>query len=282
LADTDQDAESMKASARGAAKVATALGDAIYREGSLKAGALPDLEDREAPRDAWRHALTILDRAGELDCADGVRASIRLWSVRAGRVKGTDELGAQKLDVWIVERLSLLPETDRERWRFVIRQAELNPFEVLLRDYPSLVDRYAQSLGANHPDVLKARIRNVRFHVGAALVSIQTEPKLDGIPYLRGDTLKRHWLATAQLSSETLQDAVAVFGHDHSVTTSARLWDLAAQGHAFGPEHARPLYEALLRDVTVDAATRSEFERQVEATWAGISEDPLKGIWWGP
>jgi len=60
------------------------------------------------------------------------------------------------------------------------------------------------------------------------------------------------------------------------------VWDLAAQGHAFGPEHARPLYEGLRRDVTADAARRSEFERQVEATWAGIAEDPLKGIWWGP
>ncbi len=278
----DHDAESIKAAARGAAKVATALGDAIYREGALKAGALPDLADREAPRDAWRHALTILERADELDCADGVRASIRLWSVRAGRVKGSDELGAQALDGWIVDRLSLLPATDRERWRFVIRQAELNPFEVLLKDYPPLVDRYADALGANHPDVLKARIRNVRFHVGAALVSLRTEPKLDGIPHLRGEALAQHWLATARLSATTLRDAQEVFGQDHSVTTSARLWDLAAQGHAFGPEHARPLYEALRRDVTADSAIRSEFERQVEATWAGISDNPLKGIWWGP
>ncbi len=282
FAAADHDAESMKACARGAAKVATALGDAIYREGALKAGALPDLADREAPRDAWRHALNILERADELDCADGVRASIRLWSVRAGRVKGSDEQGVLAIEPWIGERIDLLGERDPDRWRFVVRRTELDNYEGLLVNYPGLIDKYATALGPTHPDVVKSRIRNVRFHVGAALESHRHETKRSGIPLLRGEELQSHWLHTAGLSKGVVTDATRVFGQDHSITTSARLWDLAAQGHAFGPEHARPLYEALRRDVTADAAQRSEFERQVEATWAGISEDPLKGIWWGP
>ena len=282
FAAADHDAESMKACARGAAKVATALGDAIYREGALKAGALPDLANREAPRDAWRHALTILERADQLDCADGVRASIRLWSVRAGRVKGSDEQEVLAIEPWIGERLDLLGERDPDRWRFVVRRTELDNYEGLLANYPGLIDKYATALGPTHPDVVKSRIRNVRFHVGAALESHRHETKRSGITLLRGEELQSHWLHTAGLSKGVVTDATLVFGPDHSITTSARLWDLAAQGHAFGPKHALPLYEALRRDVTADAAQRSEFVRQVEATWAGIAEDPLKGIWWGP
>ncbi len=278
----DRDDESIKAAARGAAKVATALGDAIYREGALKAGALPDLADREAPRDAWRHALTILERADELDCADGVRASIRLWSVRAGRVKGSDQQQVLAIEPWIGDRLDLLGERDPDRWRFVVRRAEIDDYTGLLANYPPLIDEYAAALGPTHPDVVKSRIRNVRFHVGAALESQRHDTKRKGIPLLRGGELQSHWMHTAGLSNGVVTDATRVFGPDHSITTSARLWDLAAQGHAFGPEHARPLYEALRRDVTADSARRSEFERQVEATWAGISVNPLNGIWWGP
>ena len=269
--------------ARGAAKVALALGDALYRAGAIQAGALPNLADREAPRQAWRNTMHLLEAIDESGHPDAIRAAIRLWSVRTGRDPSVpDEHAAATLEMWIVDRVDALPVDDPDRWRFVMRQAELADYESLLKQYPPLLERYAAAMGARHPDVVKARIRNVRFRVGAGLETHLRETKQSGVPFLRGSVLQAHWEQTAELSHAVVQDACQVFGEDHSVTTSARLWDLAAHGHAFGAEAARPRYDRLLQAVSTAEAMTSDFQRQLDATWQGITVHPIQGIWWGP
>jgi serine/threonine protein kinase len=268
---------------RGAAKVALALGDALYRAGAIQAGALPNLADREAPRQAWRNAMHLLETIDESGHPDAIRAAIRLWSVRTGRDPSVpDEHAAATLEMWIVDRVDALPVDDPDRWRFVMRQAELADYESLLKQYPPLLERYAAAMGARHPDVVKARIRNVRFRVGAGLETHLRETKQSGVPFLRGSVLQAHWEQTAELSHAVVQDACQVFGEDHSVTNSARLWDLAAHGHAFGAEAARPRFDRLAEVIRVGESTTSDFQRQLHATWQGITVDPVQGIWWGP
>jgi hypothetical protein len=269
--------------ARGAAKVALALGDALYREGAIQAGALPNLADREAPRQAWRSTMHLLEVIDESGHPDAIRAAIRLWSVRTGRDPSVpDEHAAGALEVWIVDRVDALPADDPDRWRFVMRQAEIANYESLLKEYPPLLERYAAAMGARHPDVVKARIRNIRFRVGAGLETQLKDTKHPGMPLLRGSELQVHWVHTAELSHAVVQDACQVFGEDHSTTNAARLWDLAAHGHAFGAEAARPRYDRLLQAVSTAEAMTSDFQRQLDATWQGITVHPIQGIWWGP
>ncbi len=269
--------------AMGVGGTTVALGDAEFDSDVLRRDAIPQFANRSAAYTAWRKALDALEAENALESDAGVRARLRLWNQRTTWRNGQDESVIAQDEDWIAQRLHLLSD-ELDRWGFRLRRVELAEFCAILSSHPQLVAEFAASFGADHPAVIRARVRGVSFHCGAALESQLKDVPQHGIPYLRCEELAAFWRETAALSSAVVADAVRVFGERHSVTMRARLWDLTAQGHAYGADHARPLYDALADDLalTLDQ-TLDQTQgrcRQLEATWSGINGDPAEAVWW--
>lgn len=255
-------------------------GDGVLQAWRL-AGGIVTMSKPEDPLLAdWRQAMRLLRAHGLEESDAALRAAVRLWSARVGLEEGSGEDRAMLMTSWLDERMESLDRMDLEYWRYQVRRAEMTSYQNLLANYPAVVQGFAEAFGIDHPEVLRVRARHVRFIVAAAMDSQLHEAPPTGMPYLRGEELRRYFESAIQMSDTLIGEATMVLGPTHSTTMEARLWNLTAYGQVHGAAAAKERFDGLMRDAQSLKVGQAEMIRNLRSTWDGFVIGPAAGVWW--
>lgn len=263
------------------ARVQASLGDAWAVQDAIRRGFVPAKSEHPQAHAAWREALDALESlpTSGLDADStsriALRSAIGLWR---NQVAWPAKRDLAEFEGWIAERVNELDDNDVLKWDFLLRRAEINPWEPVLRDYPPLVEGLAKALGPEHPRVIKARVRYLSFLVGAGVES-RSNPDSGNTPFTDAQ-LRQHWVDTAALGEETVLLAQRVLGAENRVALIATLWHLQAVGYSQGTESVHERFAALRAEFASRDGADSENVKQVDGAIKGVEQGERFGRWW--
>jgi len=252
-------------------------GMALFNAGWAESGITRQALNDPRAEAEWRAALDELADTDALDTSTALLARVRLWRIREPWPKGIPH---EQLDRDIDASMQGAPLGEIEHWNYQLRKAEIQNWIAVLRDYPRALAECEAALGEEHPVVARARIRMLAFNVMAAIDS-RTESWGDSVLlWVTDEELDQHWRSTEADADRAVEQCSRVFGPRHVQTLSARVWQMAARGHARGASEAYESYRALRQDLIEALGTGSTVLKQADMMWAGVTEGYEAAKWW--
>lgn len=252
-------------------------GTALFRAAWADSGAMRARLDDPLAEAEWRAALEELADVDALEADIALLARLRIWRIRRS---WPDGMSIDDFDQALYADMEHAQVAEEERWTYRLRRAEIQPWIPVLHDYPRVLAECEAALGTMHPLVVRARNRLLAFCVIAAVDS-RTDFWGDSVRLWIGDEeLAEHWRETAELADRVVDECTRRFGPDHAQTLSARMWQLAANGHLHGALASGDRYRTLRADMIAAVGPESPLVRQVDLTWRGINEGYRAGKWW--
>ncbi len=249
------------------AEVLLRLGLAHEAHLNRRLGVVPSTLPRLEAQEFFRQALALLAAHDALAHPTATECAYSLWRSRTPWPDGTD---FDAFERWLEPTILALPMDSAMRWGYLLRKAEINGWEQLLRQYHPLVEAAARQFGAKDPRVLRWRCRLHGFYVCATAEANQwwargSDP--DWIPADAPPGLREYWLRAIDYGETLIPDASEVYGEGHRLALAARVW------HAYARREA--LAEARSEIGTAAGWTKSDIAR-LEATDAGREHAQLR------
>jgi hypothetical protein len=258
--------------ARELARLRMAEGVACW---DLKAQAPGTGEDQQEALASWRAALDVLAESGQLDDPLAAGPALRIWYARESWPASRD---FDDFEAWVAAVIDRLPDSDPVKWQFQIRRVEIDNWIGIMRNYPPLLEGFARAFGPDHPLVVRTRVRYLNFLLSAGVES-QANWRT-GIPRFDDAALRLHWERIVALAGPVIESAVRVYGKKHSITLSAQLWGLGAEGYLLGSAATEARFRALRAEILSSKGPESRLNQALEGTWKGVSQGIQHGIWW--